>query len=479
MAIFFVRNSTVYSSHALICVHLRLSRISLAAPFTLHYSSRMSTLQTDPTAVLEKREAESLRELTPQQWKSGVAAWLGWFFDGLDMHLYTLLAAPFVAQLMVGFKDTDSAVKVRSAWIQAAFLLGWAVGGGFFGRLGDLLGRSRALALTILTYACFTGLSFFATSWWHLLIFRFVAALGIGGEWAIGSSLLSETWPKRWGPWLAAILQTGVNLGVVGAFTAHTVLIGHLGVPLRSVFLVGIVPALIVYWIRRHVPEPVEWSSARTTVGNQMPGIRDLFAPATRRITILTIIVCASSLTAWWAFMFWNPQHMRNLPDVKALPTQRQEQIVGTAAMLIIGVSIAGNFFSGLLAKMVGYRRAIALMFLGFLISMMGAYSVPRGHESLLRWLVWVGFFSGVFGLFTMYLPPLFPVLLRTTGAGFSYNIGRIAAAFGTVFFQLFSTVGDFRKALLYDGFLFVPAMLVALMLPELRYDKPRSSGEQ
>ncbi|MCV5373154.1 MFS transporter, partial [Escherichia coli] len=81
--------------------------------------------------------------------------------------------------------------------IQAAFLVGWAVGGAFFGRVGDVLGRSKALTLTILTYACFTGLSFFAQTWWHLMIFRFLAALGIGGEWAVGASLLSETWPKK------------------------------------------------------------------------------------------------------------------------------------------------------------------------------------------------------------------------------------------------------------------------------------------
>ena len=92
-----------------------------------------------------------------------------------------------------------------SSLIQAAFLLGWALGGGFFGRIGDRLGRSRALSLTILTYALFTGLSSFAQTWWHLLIFRFLAALGIGGEWAVGASLLSETWPRRWRPWIAAV----------------------------------------------------------------------------------------------------------------------------------------------------------------------------------------------------------------------------------------------------------------------------------
>src|SRR5215211_1485558 len=117
------------------------------------------------------------------QWRSGLAAWLGWLFDGLDMHRYTLVATAFVAQLLASpgspSLPTDSPdVKFYSGIIQAAFLVGWALGGGFFGLIGDRLGRSRALALTILTYACFTGLGYFAQTWWQLLIFRFVAALG-------------------------------------------------------------------------------------------------------------------------------------------------------------------------------------------------------------------------------------------------------------------------------------------------------------
>src|SRR5258705_6588888 len=206
----------------------------------------MSTLQTEPPRVIERREAETLRKLTPQQWKSGLAAWLGWFFDGLDMHLYTLVAVTFVAQLMHA-KEGDAAVKQNSAWIMASFLVGWALGGGFFGRLGDLLGRSRTLALTILTYSLFTGLAVFATSWWHLLIFRFVAALGIGGEWAVGSSLLSETWPPRWRAWVAAVLQTGVNLGVLLACAANYLMAGVSDK--RYVFLVGVLPAINVYWV--------------------------------------------------------------------------------------------------------------------------------------------------------------------------------------------------------------------------------------
>ena len=184
----------------------------------------------------KRSQSQGLGDLSAAQWKSGVAAWLGWLFDGLDMHLYTLIATPFVA-LLLHVEPSDKSVGVYSSWIQAAFMFGWAIGGGLFGRLGDRIGRSRALVLTILTYAIFTGAGFLAQTWWHLLIFRFLAALGIGGEWAVGSSLLSETWPRRWRPHIAAVLQAGVNFGILFACLAAYLMAT---LPPRSVFLVGI-----------------------------------------------------------------------------------------------------------------------------------------------------------------------------------------------------------------------------------------------
>src|SRR5580658_821858 len=201
----------------------------------------METFQTSPTPIpiepvvqpVSGKDVTRLQDISSQQWKSGLAAWLGWLFDGLDMHLYVLVAAPFVPQLLDVTSEKHPLVPYYSSWIQAAFLIGWALGGGFFGRIADRIGRSRALMATILTYALFTGLSFFAQTWWQLLLFRFLAALGIGGEWAVGAALLSETWPRRWRPWMAAVLQTGVNLGVILAGLANFLLAGH---P-RSVFL--------------------------------------------------------------------------------------------------------------------------------------------------------------------------------------------------------------------------------------------------
>jgi MFS family permease len=410
-------------------------------------------------------EAKSLRDISSHQWKSAIAAWLGWLFDGLDMHLYVLVAAPFVAEL-IGVTDTrDDAVRQYSSWIQAAFLVGWALGGGFFGRVGDLIGRSRALSLTILTYATFTGLAYFAQTWWQLLIFRFLAALGIGGEWAVGASLLSETWPRRWRPWIAAVLQTGVNVGVLLA-SCTTFLLADMSP--RVVFLVGVAPALLVFWIRKEVPETEEWHAAKRQAKDAAPGIADLFRGEVRRTTVLVILVCSVSLTAHWAFLFWYQQHLRNLPDVIDMSSARKTELVSVANFLVIGASIFGNFLAAALARGMGYRRSIALLCLAYGLALFATYAVPRDHTALLVFLPVVGACSGLFALFTMYLPPLFPVLLRTTGAGFCYNIGRIAAAAGTVIFGLFSTVGDYRIALLYAGALFLPASLFALWLPEL-----------
>ncbi len=407
-----------------------------------------------------------LHDISSTQWKSGIAAWLGWFFDGLDMHLYTLVAAPFVAQLLA-VDIRDNAVGQKSSWIQAAFLVGWAVGGGFFGRIGDRLGRSRALMLTILTYALFTGLSFFAQQWWHLLIYRFLAALGIGGEWAVGASLLSETWPARWRHWIAAILQSGVNLGVLLATFAGYLILTLAEWPNRTVFLVGILPALLVLWIRRAVPEPEEWHAARE-LESEAPDFADLFRPPVRRITTVTILVCATALTAHWAFMFWFLQHLRNLPDVASWSDAEKSQLATQGLAIVMISSVVGNFAAAAIARRTGYRSAVVVLCLAYFVTMFFAYRVPRDHESMLGWLLVIGVCQGVFALFTMYLPPLFPTLLRTTGAGFSYNIGRLAAAAGTVYFGTFSKGGDYRLALLYSSFLFIPAAAFALMLPEL-----------
>ena len=415
-----------------------------------------------PPDVQPGPDVQRLSDLSPTQWKSGIAAWLGWLFDGMDMHLYTLVATPFVASLLR--PDQQHQVGTYCSVIQAGFLVGWAFGGGFFGRIGDRMGRSKALMLTILTYAIFTGLSFFAQTWWQLLAFRFLAALGIGGEWAVGASLLSETWPARWRPWIAAVLQSAVNCGVLVASVAAFALAGF---EPRYIFLVGIVPALLVLWIRRAVPETEEWTAARQQEHQEVPGILELFRGDIRRTTILTITVCSLAMTAHWAFMFWCTQHLLVLPELVGWSEQARRELASTAMTIVMLSAIVGNFVAAAIAKWIGYRRAIALLFAVYFVAIIGAFGRPMGYQQIFPWLVLIGLSQGPFGLFTMYLPPLFPTLMRTTGAGFCYNIGRLVAAAGTVFFGLISKVGDYRLAMLYAGMLVVPASLIALLMPE------------
>lgn len=413
------------------------------------------------------------RQPGPARVRSGIAAWLGWMFDGLDMHLYTLVAVPFVALLLGGAEQDSFEVKEKAGYIQASFLVGWALGGAFFGVVGDRLGRSRALMLTILTYALFTGLSFFAQTWWQLMACRFLAALGIGGEWAVGASLLSETWPARWRPWMAAILQSAVNIGVLLATVAGWVMAG---LPHRYIFLVGILPAFLVLWIRRAVPEPEEWARASRA---EQARISDLFGPSLRRTTLVTLLVCGLSLSGHWAFTFWSLQQIGTLakgeilqagPAGAEIANAEVQRLKSLAFALLMGSSIAGNFMAGGLARIIGYRRAILGICVFYATSLFVAYGTPRSSVEMTWWLVPMGLAQGMFGLFTMYLPPLFPTLLRTTGAGFCYNFGRLAAAAGTVLL-IYLPVGDMREALFWAGVPLVAAAAVGSFLPDLNHD--------
>jgi MFS family permease len=259
-----------------------------------------------------------------------------------------------------------------------------------------------------------------------------------------------------------------VNLGILFAASFVT-LLSFLPHPPseRWVFLIGVAPALLVFWIRKQVPESDAWRQARSESAAS-PGLRELFRGKVAPITWHTSAVCALGLSGWWLVQFWHPQHLRRLLEAAGSPPAEATRAISAAFFVLNAVAIAGNFAAGWLGRRLGSRRAIALMFAGMAASIVGAYAVPRGFAELAWfWMPLVGFFSGVFGLFTMYLPPLFPTLLRTTGAGFCYNIGRLAAAVASVVFGWLAPVGDFRLALLASGALVLAAAGWTLRLPD------------
>lgn len=417
--------------------------------------------------------------LTRENKRALIAAWLGWAFDGLDGYLYVMVAMPFVTQLVANehglstklaedaaaIASLQPEVRSKAAIIQAVFLLGWAVGGAVFGRIGDRLGRSRTLMLTILTYAIFTGMSFFAQAWWHLLIFRFLAALGIGGEWAAGSALVAESLHTKHRAWASATLQSGYIMGCIAAALTSGAMSS---LEPKWVFVIGVLPAFIVLWIRKAVPEPEEWAKASRE--KEPPRISELFAPGLRRTTCLLLAHIAITLTTVWAFLFFSPQMIEKLPEAAEWTKEQKSQTKTMVTVSFFCVNIVANYFATYLAKWIGYRRAFSFMVAGAAVSVLFAYRLPPTlmNVYVMTWLV--SFFGlGLFAMFPLYVPPLFPTLLRTLGAGFTYNSGRIIAAAGTLFAGKIASDehGGPQGAVWWTGLLYIPGFFVCLMLPE------------
>ncbi|MDR3692886.1 MAG: MFS transporter [Fimbriimonas sp.] len=400
--------------------------------------------------------------ITKAQSRAFLAAWLGWGFDGLDGYLYTLIAVPFVSELLGKMAD-KSEVATRASLIQGVFLVGWALGGAVFGRIGDRIGRSRTLTLTIMMYAVFTGMAFFVHAWWQLLIVRFIAALGIGGEWAAGSALVSETLPKKYTHFASATLQNGYILGMMAA----ALTVGWLGaMPYRYVFLIGVVPAFATIWMRKAVPETEEWEGERKA--SELPKISELFRGEIRNTTIMILLLTSICLASVWALLYFSSQIIRALPEVKAMSKAQAAELIRNVTLIYCCWNLVGCYASSVLAKFVGYRWAFALLMACSFLSYYFGFKEVRSLAETRMWLNIAFFFSsGIFALFPMYIPPLFPTLIRTTGAGFSYNIGRLVAGVATfVFGMATSTALSPGLAIWYAGFLYVPGVVLALFVP-------------
>ncbi|MCX5690856.1 MAG: MFS transporter [Planctomycetota bacterium] len=393
--------------------------------------------------------------VTRRQWWALTAAWLGWAFDGLDGYLYVMVATRFVGQLL-GPDATPAQITEKASLIQAAFLVGWAVGGAFFGRVGDRIGRSRTLTITILTYALFTGLAFFATEWWHLLIFRFIAALGIGGEWAAGSALVSETLHVKHRAWASATLQSGYMVGcILAALTAGWM--SHLDP--KWVFVVGITPALLTFWIRFAVPETDEWTHHNKH--SVPPPLSSLFSRELLRTTILTVALTGIALTTVWALLYFGPQAIKSIPEIKEWSPAQQQKFVTNVTVAYLLVNIAGNYFATYLAQWIGYRKAFTFLFAASLATYMLLFREPLTLSNVYWVMGTAAFFSlGLFGLFPLYIPPLFPTLTRTLGAGFTYNAGRLISAAGALFGGLLATsAGGNHRVIFWTALLYIPGM--------------------
>src|SRR6266478_7183264 len=204
------------------------------------------------------------------------AAFLGWMFDGLEMGIFPLVARPALQEMQGGVLN-ESFVQTWMGYITCTFLLGAAAGGLVFGWLGDRIGRVRAMIMSVLAYSVFTGLNYFAHQPWHLALFRFVAALGMGGEWSLGVALVMEAWPRDKRPLMAGVIGAAANFGyaiiaVIGIFFHITT------DSWRWVMLVGAAPALLTLVIAQHVPESERWKESVRLEGKAKNPLGEIFS---------------------------------------------------------------------------------------------------------------------------------------------------------------------------------------------------------
>jgi SHS family sialic acid transporter-like MFS transporter len=377
--------------------------------------------------------------ITRAQWMVLTAAFLGWLFDGFEMGLFPVVARPALISFAPAGIAVDGFVGDWMGKITAAFLIGAAAGGLVFGWLGDRIGRVRAMAISIATYSAFTALGYFAQSPEHLAIFRFIAALGMGGEWSLGVALVMECWPEKLRPLMAGFIGAAANVGfLLVAWVAKTWTVTPDS--WRWMFLVGALPAVLVFLIRLFVPESEKWKAVAHPDNRPL---REVFQPPLLKFMLLGILFASIALIGTWGSIQWIPLWVDQLTGGTNPAAKANAQMASAYG------AIVGCLLGPLVGGRIGRRLAFFTLCLGSFIICQSMYRFFDSYSAMLIVMIFLaGMFTAAFyGWFPLYLPELFPTRVRATGQGVSYNAGRIFAAFGALYAGVlvaaFSKQGD------------------------------------
>ncbi len=384
-------------------------------------------------------------DMNAYQWTVLLAAWLGWGFDIFDSLLFNYVAPNAVPTLLDIPLGTPAAAAATLRWtgaLTSLLLIGWAIGGILFGRVADRIGRTRTLLLTMMMYAVGTAACAAAPNMAVLVLCRIVASLGIGGEWAAGAAMVAEVVPERRRVEAGALLYTAAPLGL---FLASIVTYQIQGVYFRGspevawryVFLFGLVPAAVAFFVRLFIKEPERWTrTAHAAV--KSPRLAELFSPEYRAITVSGLLMATVALVTWWSCNAFLPTVSAGLAAQAAAGLSRvdatalSESWKATAANAFNLGGLIGTLLTIPASKLLGRRPMFAIYFLLSGVSVLAAFGLPLDPRTRLYMFFPVGLtVFGVFGAFTYYLPELYPTRLRGTGAGFCYNTGRLIAAIG------------------------------------------------
>ena len=391
-------------------------------------------------------------------WVVLVISALGWLFDTMDQNLFTMVRAPSLSDMFKAqFTAPDgtvnrpalaAAVAHHAGLITTIFILGWATGGFLFGIVGDKLGRTRTMMLTILIYALFTGLSGLVTSFWPYAITRFITGMGVGGEFAAGAALVAETFPKRSRPMALGFLQALSTVGNIMAAVV-TLIIGDLEVGRwkmfgyefagwRFAYFIGALPALLVLWIRSSVKEPEQWKEAKANADptKKLGSIKELFSnPVIRRNTIVGTLLGTAGVGALWGVGFFSVDMLRMELIRGGMDPARTGKFMSIMFIIQQVGAFFGIYLFAVVAERLNRRATFCIWFalawasvLAFFWGLQGSGSASYTRALVLAPIM--GFCTlGPFAGYAIYFPELFPTRLRATGAGFCYNVSRYLAA--------------------------------------------------
>jgi MFS family permease len=447
------------------------------------------------------REGRTLLDMNGYQWTVLAAAWLGWGFDAFDALLFNFVApncVPTLLGLTIGSPAARSATLLWTGVLTSLLLVGWAAGGILFGQVADRIGRVRTLMLTMVLYAVGTAACALAPNLWVLALFRVVASLGIGGEWAAGAAMVAEVVPERRRVEAGALLYTAAPLGLFLATFVNYQIAGSLlkadpEISWRFVFLAGLIPAAVALVVRRFIREPERWRraagaalpgvAAAASPGAGRPRLAELFDRRHRALTLSGFLMAVIVLVTWWSCNAFIPVVSTGLAQATA--KARSLDRAGTLALVEHWKAVATDYFNigGLLgtlltipaAKLLGRRPMFAIYFAGAAAAVLAAFGLDLAPETRLAMYFPIGLtIFGVFGSFTYYLPELFPTRLRGTGAGFCYNVGRIIAAGGVALVGSIAARGadslaSALAALFFVGFVPLAGLLLLPWVIETR----------
>jgi MFS family permease len=412
--------------------------------------------------------------ITRYQWLILVIACLGWIFDVYEGQIFNLTRGDMLNELLASDYTDDAARKIQvdkwGDWFLAAFLLGGTAGGLLFGSLADRYGRRPIMIATILTYSAFSGLTYFATDLWQIAALRFFVAMGVGGEWAVAAALVAEVFPKHARTHASGIFHASSVVGTWGAAIAGMAV----GAQWRYAYLIGIIPALLVLWVRAKVKEPESWKKSAGDTKKRAGSYLDLFGdPRWRKHALLGMALAGVGLASFWAVGVATQGLAKEMltADGATLEDAGQKAKFAYGIVQTAGAGVGLLAFGPLCARW-GRRRAFIFGHIGaFLIVPITCY-LPQNYNQLLCILPVFGFFTlCMHAGYAIYFPELFPNHLRATGTSFCFNVGRIIAAPMLILSGMVKAIPglDIREALCILATTFLLGLLVVAFLPETK----------